>query len=248
MSPKESSVSFIVFALNEEKNIESTVNTLRRAVSNACIGDYQIVLVDDGSTDNTGEIMDVLASTDEKITAVHNERNLGPGGAFKRGAIAARCEYLMPIAGDNAAPAESIAATIEHCGEADILISYVANPEIRSFQRRLGAYTFKTIINILFGYYMPYFNGAVPRRELFNKITINSDGYAFFAEMVVKLMRLGSSYVPFGVLHTVDTNASSSALKPKNLIKVFRDLVHLIRDVRRSDAALHKERSVALRG
>src|SRR5205823_9285628 len=112
----------------------------------------------------------------------------------------------------------------------------------RSVRRRVGAYAFKTIINLLFGYKMPYYNGAVPRRELFNKIDINSEGYAFFAEMVVKLMRLGSSYVTIGVEHTIDANASSSALKPKNLMKVFRDLVHLFRDVRRSDALPLRER------
>jgi dolichol-phosphate mannosyltransferase len=242
MSRAPSSVSFIVFALNEERNIAATVETLRRAVADAAVKDFQIVLVDDGSTDNTGKIMDDLASTDDKLTVVHNERNLGPGGAFKRGATAARCEYLMPIAGDNAAPAESITATVVHLGEADILIVYIANSEIRSFRRQLGAYAFKTIINVLFGYRMPYYNGAVPRRELFNKINIDSDGYAFFAEMVVKLMRLGSSHVTIGVEHTVDANASSSALKPKNLIKVFRDLIHLVRDVRRSDAALLRQK------
>jgi dolichol-phosphate mannosyltransferase len=236
MSPTPSSVSFIVFALNEETNIEPTVETLRRSVAPSILSDYQIVLVDDGSTDNTGEIMDHLASNDGKITVVHNEQNLGPGGAFKRGAAAARCDYLMPIAGDNAAPDRSIRATIEHAGEADIIISYASNPEIRSLRRRFGAYAFKTVINILFGYRMPYYNGAVPRRDLFNKIHIKSDGYAFFAEMVVKLMRLGSSYVEIGVEHTIDANASSSALKPKNLMKVFKDLAHLFRDVRRSDA------------
>jgi dolichol-phosphate mannosyltransferase len=248
MSPREFSVSFIVFALNEEARIAPTVETVRQAASNARIADYQIVLVDDGSTDNTGKIMDHLASTDDKLTVVHNEQNLGPGGAFKRGAAVARCDYLMPIAGDNAAPAASIRATIEHLGEADIIVSYVANPEIRSFQRRLGAYAFKSIINVLFGYSMPYYNGAVPRRELFNQIDIRSNGYAFFAEMVVKLMKRGSSYVPVGVVHTIDTNASSSALKPKNLVKVLRDLFYLVRDVRRSDAALQKKRSVLPRG
>ena len=236
MSRIPSSVSFIVFALNEERNIEPTVETIRQAVTNASITGFQIVLVDDGSTDATGEIMDRLGSTDENITVVHNERNLGPGGAFKQGATVARCDYLMAIAGDNAAPAESIRATIERLGEADIIISYVANPEIRSLRRRLGAYAFKSVINVLFGFDMPYYNGAVPRRELFNKINIRSNGYAFFAEMVVKLMRLGSTYVPLGVVHTVDANASSSALKPKNLINVFKDLVYLVRDVRQSGA------------
>lgn len=232
MSIHKSSVSFIVFALNEETRIEGTVRTLRDAVANAPIADYQIVLVNDGSTDQTGPIMDRLAAEDEKIIAVHNETNLGPGGAFKRGAGAAECEYLMAIAGDNAAPAESIRKTIARLGEADVIISYPANPEIRTFRRRLGASAYKGLVNLLFGYSLPYYNGPVPRRRLFNEISIKSNGYAFFTEVVVKLLKRGSSYVTIGVLHSSDANASSSALKPSNLTKVLKDLFALVRDVR----------------
>lgn len=215
--------------------MEATVQTIREAVEQAGVRDYQVVLVDDGSTDNTGKIMDRLASPDGQITAVHNERNLGPGGAYKRGAAAARCEYLMVIAGDNAAPAESIRATIAHLGEADIIISYPANPEIRSLRRRLGSQAFTTVINVLSGFHMPYYNGAVLRRRLLEEIHITSNGYAFFAEMVVKLMKAGSSHVKVGVYHTASANACSSALKLKNLLKVFKDVVHLAFEMRRPD-------------
>jgi len=228
-SSSKSSVSFIVFALNEEMNIEATVQTIRNAVRGGVVQDYQVVLVDDGSTDSTGAIMDRLASTDERISSVHNERNLGPGGAYKRGADAARCDYLMAIAGDNAAPAESIRATIEHLGEADIINSYCANPEIRSFTRRIGSRAFTTLINLLFGYRLPYYNGPVVLRKQIIGMTISSNGYAFFAEMLVKLLKNGSSYVNVGVLHSVDTNTCSSALKPKNLFKVFQEVVRLVR-------------------
>jgi len=237
MNVSRFSVSFIVFALNEEGNIAATVDTLRQAVEGAPIADYQIVLVNDGSTDKTGAVMDALDASDGRITAVHNLTNLGPGGAFKRGALAARCDYLMPIAGDNAAPADSIRMTIEHLGEADILMAYLANPQVRSWRRRLGAYAFKSVINVLFGYSVPYYNGAIPRRTLFNDIQIKSNGYFFFAEMVVKLMRRGASYVAVGVFHTNQSNASSSALKPANLVKVFKDLFCLVRDVRKSSDA-----------
>lgn len=243
MNSSESSVSFIVFALNEETEIEPTVNTLREAVKGASVADYEIVLVNDGSTDNTGRIMDALASADNRIIAVHNETNLGPGGALKKGVAAAHCDYFMAIAGDNAAPIASIRKTIEHLGEADIIISYASNPEVRSFRRRFGSNAFKSLINLLFGYRMPYYNGAVPRRKLFNEINIRSDGYAFFAEMVVKLMRKGASYVPVGVEHTVDANASSSALKLTNVLNVLKDIMNLIRDVWGSPVGRLPERS-----
>jgi dolichol-phosphate mannosyltransferase len=226
-----SSVSFIVFALNEESNIEATVQTIRDAVKGGVVQDYEVVLVNDGSTDATGSVMDRLASSDKKVISVHNEQNLGPGGAYKRGADAASCDYLMAVAGDNAAPAESIRATIEHLGEADIIVSYCRNPEIRRFTRRVGSRAFTVLINLLFGYRLPYYNGPVVLRKQIAGMSISSNGYAFFAEMVVKLLRNGSSYVNVGVLHSVNANACSSALKAKNLVKVFKDVLRLLRSV-----------------
>lgn len=230
-SSVKSSVSFIVLALNESRLVEDTVETIRLAVAGADIKDYQVVLVNDGSTDDTAWIMNNLASKDEKIIAVHNEFNLGPGGAYKRGVNAAKCEYVMVIAGDNAASSESIRMTINNLGKADIIISYCANPEIRSFTRRFGSQCFTTFINFLFGFRIPYYNGAVVLKDQLSDITLFSNGYAFFAEMVVKLLKRGSTYTCVGVYHQTIANASSSALKLKTLIRVLKDTSQIVIDV-----------------
>ena len=85
LSSAKASISFIVLALNEEAHIEGTVQIVLQAVAASRLSDYQIVLVDDGSTDNTGEIMERLARGNNKFTVVHNEHNLGLGGAYKSG-------------------------------------------------------------------------------------------------------------------------------------------------------------------
>lgn len=234
------SVTFIVFALNEEARIEATVETVLKAAGQSGLADYQIVLADDGSTDNTGAIMDRIARESGKICVVHNETNLGQGGAYKRGLTMAVCDYVMAIAGDNAASVGSILSTIEPVGRADIIVPYGSNPEKRRFVRRLGSRFFTAVVNILFSLDIPYYNGAVPRRSLLNKITINSNGYAFFAELVVKLVKQGCSHVEVGVSYPPDANDHTSALRIRNLIRVFRDIMRLFFDVRRSAAITSK--------
>ncbi len=225
------SVSFIVPALNEEAGIEPTVATILEAVSGRDPSSYEIILVNDGSTDGTGQAMERLSSRHDRVRVVQNPRNLGQGGSYKQGAAAARCDYLMLVAGDNAATASSITATIAHLGEADILLPYLENPEVRPWVRRIGSRAFTAVINTMFGLKIPYYLGAVPRRDLLNKITITTSGYGFGAEIVVKLIRAGHSYVAVGIRHAPAPGNRSSALRPGNLVKVFRAIVNMRREI-----------------
>jgi dolichol-phosphate mannosyltransferase len=232
----KASVSFIVPALNEEKRLEATVDTILTAAADTPPADYEIVLVNDGSTDRTGAIMEQLAGRHPKIRVVHNERNLGFGGAYQRGAAAASCEYVMVVAGDNAASASSICDTLKHLGEADIIIPYIANPEIRSLPRRIGSRGFVLLMNLLFGLHIPYYNGMIPRRHLLSLITLSTTSNAVHAEALVKLIKAGYSYVEVGVTHAPAADHHSAAVRPKNLVKVLKAVIHLYREVRRPGA------------
>ncbi len=233
------SVTFIVFALNEEARIESTVETIRKSVGeDDFLSDYQIALADDGSTDKTGAIMDQLAEHDPKISVVHNSTNKGQGGAYKHALTVARCEYVMAVAGDNAATTDSIRSTVERVGEADIIVPYANNPSSRRLLRRYGSRGFSMLLNLLFGFEIPYYNSSVFRRKLLENLTIKSNGYAFIAEIAVKLLKRGATHVNVGIRYPEGANDYSSALKLKNLVEVLRDVIQLRRDVRNSSKAL----------
>ena len=222
-----SSVTFIVFALNEESRIAATVETLKKAVSDNYLGNYQIVLVNDGSIDKTGETMNKLAASDEKLVVHHNAKNLGQGGAYKAGLKLATCDYVMAIAGDNAASVNSIRSTICGVGDADVIFPYPANPGSRVFIRRFGSSAFTALINFLFRLNVPYYNGAVFRTKLVQNLPVRSNGYAFFAEMVVKTLSKGATHTNVPVIYPESLTSHSSALKTKNLYHVFRDVVML---------------------
>jgi dolichol-phosphate mannosyltransferase len=230
----KSSVTFIAPALNEEVGIEGTAATIRDATETVSPSDYEIVLVNDGSTDRTGELMKQLAREDNRIRVIENSSNLGLGASFMRGVAVARCDYVMLVAGDNVASADSLAATIEHLGEADMILPYIANPNVRPLLRRIGSRAFTMVINCLFGLRIPYYNGVVPRRDLLREITVATYGYGFGAEIVVKLIRAGHSYVTVGVRHNSAPDNNSSALQLRNLLKVLRAIMNLTVEMRRS--------------
>jgi len=235
MSPARPIVSFIVPALNEERHIENTMRTILEAVAASRLPGYEIVMVDDGSADKTGALMDRLAAENQNARVIHNRHNLGFGAAYKVGVAAATGEYVMIIAGDNLMPASSITSILNLLGQADIILPYMTDSRFRPLVRRIASWTFARIINVLFGHPIRYYNSMVPRRNLLNRITIQASGYSLQAECIVKMLRGGASYKQIGVAHGhALAKSGSHALRPKNIVNVFKGIFKLICETRRS--------------
>ena len=88
--------SILVPCHNEEKHIEKTVNQLLRAD----YPDFEIILIEDGSTDNTRAIIKKLAKRHERVRAIYLDHNQGKATSLNIGAIAARAEFLLTLDAD----------------------------------------------------------------------------------------------------------------------------------------------------
>src|SRR5262245_44387178 len=126
-------ICFVVPCFNEEDNVAPTVQSIRAAMPPD--RPFEIVLVDDCSTDQTLQRMQALADADQSIRIVHNAVNLNLGGAYKKGIAIAQADYVMMVPGDDGFPAGSIAEIIRHAGEADIVIPVVTNSGVRTWYR-----------------------------------------------------------------------------------------------------------------
>ena len=140
----------IIPAFNEEETIGAVLNTLREHVP-----DYDIVVVDDGSTDRTGAII----SEHPGVTLLQLPFNLGIGGAMQTGyKYAYRASYDVAIQcdADGQHPIEEIPALVARIsdGTTDVIIGsrYVSDTDYRpSFFRRLGKSALSRWINLLIG-------------------------------------------------------------------------------------------------
>src|SRR5258708_26724523 len=224
------SISFVVPCFNEEGNVEATTNAIREAVANG--GDYDIILVDDHSQDRTLERMQALASADAHIRVIHNAENLGLGGSYKRGIVASQHHYAIMIPGDDGFPAASIAEILNHAGEADIIIPLVINPGVRTPFRAFASKVFTTLLNWLFWLNVGYYNGAVlHRRALLDTVEITTNGFAYQAEALVKLIAGGASYSHCRVKIQERAAGQSSALSLKNQIAVWKTILRVFVEV-----------------
>lgn len=224
-------VSFIVPALNEERIVEKTVRDIWATVD-AMIETYEIILIDDGSTDRTGQIMDGLAQELAHVSVLHNVPNVGLGASYQRGLAQAKCDYVMMLCGDGGLPASSLPPIIAKIGTADIVVPYMRNlRQLKTPLRYAVSQSYTGLLNFLFGYRLRYYNGLpVHRRALLNAITITSSGFGFQAEILIKLLKSGCSFVQVGVMGAEATN-KSSIFRLRNIVSVAFTLLKLLKEL-----------------
>jgi dolichol-phosphate mannosyltransferase len=223
------SVSFVVPALNEETVIEKVVRQIHATVDQL-IKAYEVILIDDGSTDRTGQIMESLARELPNVRVLHNKPNIGLGASYQHGVGEAKYDYVMMLCGDGGLPASSLPAIIEKIGTADIVVPHMTNlRSIKTPMRYFISRSYTRLLNVLSGYKLNYYNGLpVHRRTLLTQTIMTSSGFGFQGEILVKLLKSGHSFVQVGVLGSETTN-KTSVFRLKNLASVTKTVLKLIK-------------------
>lgn len=229
----ERTLSVIIPAYNEEKNIEAAVKTAIDAIENKFI-DYEIIIFDDCSRDKTGQIADKLAESNSKIKVIHNAENKGYAYNYKKGVELATKNYIGLVPGDDETESRTVREIFEAVGKADMIIPYTANQYIRPLPRRIISYSFTFIINFLFfgRRKLRYFNGpVVHKKELIKSVKITADNFAFQAEALVKLIKQGHTFYQVPMYIKPRTYGKSSAMKIKNLSGVAKTILVLFKEI-----------------
>lgn len=223
----------MVPAFNEEDNLESTVREIKTGLSGK-VKDYEIIIFNDGSTDKTGEIAESLSKKDERIRVVHNNPNRGMGYCYIKGQRLARFKHYIYIPGDNQFPRTALSKMLDRLGEADIIIPYVTNMHIRPILRQWISQIFTLLMNLLFNLKITYYNAPVIHRtEFLRKVPQRTtSGHAYQAEILVRLLKSGASYVEIGYEMYERSGGKTTAFKLKNIERVLGTIIPLFWEIR----------------
>jgi glycosyltransferase involved in cell wall biosynthesis len=227
------SLSVIIPALNEEKKILQTVETVYLSLRQNNILDYEIIIFDDGSLDKTGEIAENASLQDQRIRVVHHQTPQGMGKSYQEGVSLSRKEYVLTVPGDNELRQESVAQIMSALGKSDVVVVYTSNQEVRQFSRRVFSKTYTFINNSLFGLDLPYFNGAcLIKRELLANLKINDTRFVFMTEILVKLIKRDKcDYITVPMEIKPVERGSSKAFKLKNFVGVGKGILNLYKEI-----------------
>ena len=231
-SPVKPAVSVVVLAYNEAKNLPNTIATIQKTIGDKFPA-YEIIIVNDGSRDETGTVAENLAVQDARLKVVHNNPNRGCGYTFFHGVSAASGDYVWLIPGDGEITASAMEAIAGQIGKADMIIPYAINSNIRPMGRRVVSWGYTTFINIIFLKWIHYYNGPVAiRTELVKSVPpVFSRGFAFSATILLRLMRQKRSYVQVGFMLQPRAFGQPSIGSLKNIKEAFGVVMRFFWDI-----------------
>jgi glycosyltransferase involved in cell wall biosynthesis len=224
------SLSIVVPAYNEAGNIIGTLENIAGALARLDL-DSEILVVDDGSRDGTGDLVTANALRFPGVRLLVNERNLGFGATYRRGVDSATRHHVVMVHGDNAWDAGTLRDLFARTGDADIVIGYTRNMwRSRPIGRTLISKTFTLIVNLIAGRRLKYYNGLqIHRANVLKRLVIQSSGYGFQAEVLVKALRLTRTFIEVPMDLMERTDGESKAFRLKNAVDVIRTLRQLRR-------------------
>jgi glycosyltransferase involved in cell wall biosynthesis len=225
---KFESISAVLPAFNEEENIETATTRMADVLGSLGLPDWEVIVVDDGSADRTGEIADRLASHDpEHIRVFHHRPNLGYAAALKTGFTSARHQLIFYTDSDNQFDVSEIKHLLPLVETADLVCGF----RIYRFDpltRLVLSWGFNLLVRVIFRIKVRDIDCAFKlfRREVFDIITIESKKFFVDAEVLAKAKYYGFRMVEIGVRH-YPRPAGRSTVRPSHIASTLAELVRI---------------------
>lgn len=183
--------SIIVPCYNEEGAIRETVEVITRTVDGDA--DYELIIVNDGSSDRSGEILNELKNEFARLVVVNHTVNSGYGASLKTGVRHSHSDLIVITDADGTYPNERIPEFVEKCREADMVIGARIGDDVTyPLRRKLPKAFLKAYASWMVGQPIPDMNSGlrVFRKEVAERfIHILPDGFSFTTTITMAMMR-----------------------------------------------------------
>jgi glycosyltransferase involved in cell wall biosynthesis len=222
------SLSIVIPAYCEAENILQTLENVTRAIDALPIA-YEVIVIDDGSTDGTADLVSSHAARFPRVRLLVNDRNRGFGWSYRRGVDAATREHIVMVHGDNAWGHETLHQLFREVGNADVIIGYTrAMFRSRTRTRTVLSKTFTFLLNAITRRRLHYYNGLqIHPAPVLKGLRIESTGYGFQAEVLVKSLRQTRTLIEVPMDLVERRHGESKAFRVANLIDVVQTLARL---------------------
>ena len=229
------SISVVFPMYNEEAYIHRAVAAARAGLAEVT-SDHEIIIVDDASTDRTGEMADTLAREDPRVKVVHNQKNRRLGGTLRAGYAVATKELVLYSDADLPFDFHEVARAVRllEYQQADVLAAYRFDRTSEGLLRTIYTLGYSGVIRTLFGLRLRDVNFSFKlfRRSLLERITLKSEGSFIDAEFLVRARRAGAAIIQIGVDYFPRTRGTSSLASPAVIVKILQEMAVLWRELR----------------
>jgi len=225
--PVQGSLSLVLPAYNEAANLEAVVRRAL-AVLPELVATFEIVIVNDGSRDETGAIAERLAQEDPRVRVVHHPVNRGYGAALRSGFAASRGDFVMFMDADQQFDPADFAQLAPFLPHADIVAGYRVRRR-DPWIRLVYAAVFNAAMRLLFGITVRDIDCAfkVLRGDLVRALDLRMNGALVNTELLVKAQRAGATIVEVGVRHFPRLSGEPSGGSLRVILRAMREVLEL---------------------
>jgi len=230
------SVSFVIPMYNEELNIDHAIDAAVEALTKYA-DDYEIVIVDDASTDASPRIVAARAAANPRIRVVRHAKNRKLGGSLKSGFAAASKDVVLYMDADLPFDPDVLGRALRamQVTGADVIAGYRLDRTMEGWKRTVYSYVYNALIGVLFGW--PHrdinFSFKLMRREVLETIELKSEGSLIDAELIVKAKNHGFAIQQIGLDYFPRIRGTSHLSSPRVIGKILAELIRYFPEMRK---------------
>lgn len=226
------SLSVVLPIYNEAAVIAATIQQVLKEVASQ-VREFELILVNDGSTDETGAILASLAA-DPRVRVVTHERNQGYGAALADGFAAANKTLTFFMDADGQFDIGDLARLLPFIDEYDAVIGY-RRARQDTWLRKLNAWGWKLVVRITLGVRARDIDCALKllHTDFLQHYPLETRGAMINAELLYKLRRAGCTCYEVGVQHYPRRGGRATGANLRVILRAFRELLHYARKWRR---------------
>lgn len=200
------------------------------------IGDFEVLLVDDASTDDTPALAAALAEEHERVRVVTHEVNRKLGGSIRTGLAEAKGDLVLYTDADMPFDLAQLhkALRLADIYDADIVSAYRHDRTGEGAKRAMYSHVYNTLVRVALGLKIRDVNFAFKliRRRVLDHLDLRSEGSFIDVELLAKTQRMGFHVIQFGVDYFPRARGTSTLSSPAVIVKILREFSALYRDVR----------------
>jgi glycosyltransferase involved in cell wall biosynthesis len=224
-------ISVVIPALNEEKNLGQVIVNVVEAAKAVGGIELDIIVVNDGSTDGTRDLIEGFQKQYSFIRAIHHPINRGIGASFLEALEIAKGEKITIFPGDNDSTPYLMRNLFQHSRDADVIIADIVNRGDRPWIRYVLSRLFTSLFTATFGIDLKYINGnpVYPVSEL-RRLRLKTHSYSFLAEINVKLLLRDVTYLEVeGYINKA--SVKTSAFRLRNVFAIGTTYFRLLYEI-----------------
>ena len=217
-------LTIVLPCFDEADNVADAI-AQATAAATACAARHEIVVVDDGSRDDTARVVAGIVERDPRVRLIVHSSNRGYGAAVRTGLQSARMPWILLTDADLQFDLSDLADFVPCTAEADLIVGWRVLRQ-DPLRRRINGAAWNWLIRRLFHLPIRDVDCAFKllRADVAQSVALTADGAMISTELVIRMLAAGGRLEELGVRHRPREAGSQTGARPRVVMRALREL------------------------